>query len=73
MASFTFHSLNRFAGTSATIRRPREFTYFSFDDEHKLHPISTRSLSYYYPPIFDTPGINEQSLDLSAVINTSQL
>lgn len=73
MASFAFHPLSRFAGTSTTIRRPREFTFFSFDDEHKLHPISTRSLNYYYPPFFDTPGINVQPLDLSEVINSSLL
>ena len=66
MTTFDFSNLNRFAGSSTSIRRPREFTYFSFDDEHQLHTLSTESLSYYYPPTFNAPGTGNPPIDLSA-------
>ncbi|MCJ1293858.1 decapping endonuclease targeting mRNA [Xylographa carneopallida] len=49
MTSFDIQPLNRFAGTSAVIRRPKEIAYFSFDDDHQYH-LDERSLRYYYPP-----------------------
>ena len=61
MARFDIHPLNRFAGASTSIRRPREFTYFSYDDNRKLYPLSERSLKYYYPPFIDDPGESGQA------------
>ena len=60
-ATFTIQPVGRFQGTSSSIRRPREFTCFSYDDEHNLLPGSTESLRYYYPPVFAVPG--QQSHD----------
>lgn len=34
----------------------QEIAYFSYDDNHVLHPFSDLSLRYYYPPIFNIPG-----------------
>ncbi|KAF2766729.1 protein rai1 [Teratosphaeria nubilosa] len=70
MPAFEFFNLDRFAGSSASMKRPREFAYFSFDDEHKLHPLSDRSLSYYYPPLFNVPGTQCARPDLSAGFET---
>jgi hypothetical protein len=73
MASFNIQPLLRFAGASTSIRRPRELTYFSYDEDHILHPQSTQSLSYYYPPIFDQPsesGQAQPSIDLSRGFDT---
>ncbi|KAH9811702.1 RAI1 like PD-(D/E)XK nuclease [Teratosphaeria destructans] len=70
MPAFEFHNLDRFAGSSASIKRPREFAYFSFDEEHRLHPLSDRSLSYYYPPFFSDPGTQNARPDLSAGFDT---
>ena len=66
MAAFQFHNLTPFAGKSTTIRRPREFTYFSFDDDHKLFPLSEASLSYYYPAFFQHASLTPHRVDLSA-------
>ncbi|KAI7543615.1 protein rai1 [Hortaea werneckii] len=66
MAAFPFHHLTPFAGKSTTIRRPREFTYFSFDDQHKLLPLSDASLSYYYPAFFQHASLTPHRFDLSA-------
>lgn len=66
MASFDFTRLDQFTGSSTSIRRPREFTYFSYDDRHVLKPLSTESLSYYYPPVFGAPGTREPMTELSA-------
>ncbi|MCJ1285206.1 decapping endonuclease targeting mRNA [Xylographa opegraphella] len=49
MTSFDIQPLNRFADTSAAIRRPKEIAYFSYDDDHQYH-LDERSLRYYYPP-----------------------
>jgi RAT1-interacting protein len=68
MAVFPIQPLSRFAGASTTIRRPREFACFSYDDNRMLHPLSDRSLSYYYPPFSDAPGESGQGrpqIDLS--------
>lgn len=68
MASFNIQPLARFAGASTSIRRPREFAYFSYDDNRTLYPLSDRSLQYYYPPFIDTPSESGQGrppVDLS--------
>ncbi|KAK6394299.1 hypothetical protein LTR65_001633 [Meristemomyces frigidus] len=70
MATFDFHQLDRFSGSSTSIRRPREFTYFSFDEKHELRPLSTESLSYYHPPVFNAPGTHAPPIDLSAGFDT---
>jgi RAT1-interacting protein len=73
MASFNIQPLARFAGASTSIRRPRELTYFSYDEDHVLHTQSAQSLSYYYPPLFDQPsesGQAEPSIDLSRGFDT---
>ncbi|KAL8700190.1 MAG: hypothetical protein Q9201_005586 [Fulgogasparrea decipioides] len=50
MAYFEIQPLNRFAtGSSASIRRPREIAYFSYDENHDFH-LDERSLRYYYTP-----------------------
>ncbi|KAL8746822.1 MAG: hypothetical protein Q9190_001227 [Brigantiaea leucoxantha] len=49
MSTFDIHPLNRFAGSSAAIRRPKEIAYFSYDDEHDFY-LDERSLRWYYPP-----------------------
>jgi len=66
MATFDFSRLDRFAGSSASIRRPREFTFFSYTDRHELKPLSAESLCSYYPPLFGAPGTQEPSIELSA-------
>ncbi|KAK6432922.1 decapping endonuclease targeting mRNA [Oleoguttula sp. CCFEE 5521] len=56
MATFVIHPLDRFVVAKTAIKRPREIAYFSYDDEHTLHPLSDKSLSYYYPPFVDVPA-----------------
>jgi RAT1-interacting protein len=73
MASFNIQPLARFAGASTSIRRPRELTYFSYDDNRKLYPLSDQSLQYYYPPFIDCPSESGQGLptiDLSRGFET---
>ena len=66
MASFDFHDLRQFQRGSAAIKRPREITQFSFDEQHKCHPLSGQSLRYYYPPFFKVPNSpREERIDLS--------
>ncbi|KAK1819672.1 decapping endonuclease targeting mRNA [Friedmanniomyces endolithicus] len=69
-STFDLTHLDRFAGTSTSIRRPREFAHFSYDDTHALKPLSAESLSYYYPPVFGAPGVEEHRPDLSAGFKT---
>lgn len=47
---FDVEPLVRFAGANAAIRRPKEFAYFSYDDEHHFR-LDDSSLRYYYPPV----------------------
>ncbi|KAL2216912.1 rai1 protein [Thermoascus aurantiacus ATCC 26904] len=47
--TFDIQPINRFAGSNASIRRPREIAYFSYDDEHRFR-LDESSLRYYYPP-----------------------
>ncbi|KAJ9603382.1 decapping endonuclease targeting mRNA [Cladophialophora chaetospira] len=46
---FDIEPVSRFAGLNAAVRRPREITFFSFDDDHKFR-LDDSSLRYYYPP-----------------------
>lgn len=56
MLTYRFHDLSPFQTRSTAIKRPREITQFSFDDQHVCHPLDDRSLRYYYPPFFNIPG-----------------
>ncbi|KAF7511275.1 decapping endonuclease targeting mRNA [Endocarpon pusillum] len=47
--SFDIEPIARFNGASAGIRRPKEITCFSFDDQHKYR-WDDSSLRYYHPP-----------------------
>lgn len=71
MQSFQFHHLEPFQGKSAAVKRPRELTEFSFDDDHVCFPLDSRSLRYYYPPDIAVPYVKDQPrIDLSAGFNT---
>ncbi|EAS37270.3 rai1 protein [Coccidioides immitis RS] len=47
--TFDIHPLQRFAGSNAAIRRPKEIACFSYDDDHNFL-LDESSLRYYYPP-----------------------
>ncbi|KAF4223740.1 hypothetical protein CNMCM6457_000022 [Aspergillus fumigatiaffinis] len=47
--AYDIQPIGRFYGANTTIRRPREITCFSYDDEHKFH-FGDSSLRYYYTP-----------------------
>ncbi|KAF7616460.1 hypothetical protein AFLA_004520 [Aspergillus flavus NRRL3357] len=47
--AFDIQPIGRFYGSNTTIRRPREITCFSYDDQHSFH-LGDSSLRYYYPP-----------------------
>ncbi|RMZ86147.1 hypothetical protein DV737_g262, partial [Chaetothyriales sp. CBS 132003] len=49
MAQFNVEPVQRFAHMNAAIKRPREVTFFSFDEDHKFR-LDDSSLRYYYPP-----------------------
>lgn len=64
---FNFHDLRRFeniGSTQTAIRRPREITEFSFDDQHICHPRDARSLRYYYPPQTLISGSSDGDINL---------
>ena len=67
---FSLERLNLYQGSSVSIRRPKEFACFSFNDQHLLRPLSTESLSYYYPPFFSAPGTHVHSINLSTGFDT---
>ncbi|KAL6704568.1 decapping endonuclease targeting mRNA [Coniothyrium glycines] len=46
---FSVQPLNRFRGTAASIKRPREIAHFSFDDQHE-YKHDESSINYYVPP-----------------------
>ncbi|KAK8030805.1 protein RAI1 [Apiospora arundinis] len=46
---FDIQPIDRFAGESKPVRRPKEFACFSYDDNHEFH-LGDSSLRYYYPP-----------------------
>ncbi|ODM20454.1 Protein rai1 [Aspergillus cristatus] len=48
-STFDIQPVNRFVGTNATIRRPKEITCFSYDDQRQFH-LDESSMRYYYPP-----------------------
>ncbi|GAB1197320.1 decapping endonuclease targeting mRNA [Aspergillus pseudonomiae] len=48
-STFDIQPIGRFYGSNATIRRPKEITCFSYDDQHIFH-LGDSSLRYYYPP-----------------------
>ncbi|KAF9892179.1 decapping endonuclease targeting mRNA [Aspergillus nanangensis] len=47
--SFDIQPIGRFYGSNTAIRRPKEITCFSYDDDHCFH-LGESSLRYYYPP-----------------------
>ncbi|EFW99933.1 dhp1-interacting protein [Grosmannia clavigera kw1407] len=51
-AQFAVQPANRFSGQSQPVKRPKEFTCFSYDDNHELH-LDDRSLRWYYPPLLN--------------------
>lgn len=66
--SFKFHDLSPFqntGGTQTAIKRPREVTEFSFDEQHICHPRDGRSLRYYYPPQTLISGGVDTEIDLN--------
>lgn len=70
MIPFRFDKLDAFQGKATVIKRPREITEFSFDNEHKHH-LDNRSLRYYYPPFFQVPYVPEKPrIDLSRGFDT---
>ncbi|KAJ5675918.1 RAI1-domain-containing protein [Penicillium macrosclerotiorum] len=48
-ATFSVQPVHRFAGSSTTIRRPKEISCFSYDQNRKFS-LGDSSLQYYYPP-----------------------
>lgn len=65
MATFDLHPLSRFATGQTSIKRPTEFTCFSYDSQKQLHPGSLASLRYYYPPFIQSPGTSALGISLS--------
>ncbi|SMR59565.1 unnamed protein product [Zymoseptoria tritici ST99CH_3D1] len=63
---FPFPSPSSSTTQKTTIKRPQELAFFSFDDTHKCHPLSSESLRYYYPAMFDAPWApHDRGPDLS--------
>jgi hypothetical protein len=50
MASFSIYPLSRFETGQTSIRRPRHFLQFSFNEKHEVQVGSEESLRFYYPP-----------------------
>lgn len=65
MSTFSLHPISQFESAQTSIKRPREFTYFSYDAEKNLHPQSLASLRYYYPPFIQAPGTSSPGISLS--------
>lgn len=63
--SFNLFPLSRFESGQTSIKRPREFTYFSYDEKKQLCPQSLASLRYYYPPFINAPGASTPGIPLS--------
>lgn len=64
--TFPIFPLARFEQPGQTsIKRPREFLYFSFDENRDIHLQSEKSLRYYYPPFIETPGVPVPPVSLS--------
>ena len=47
--TFTIYPVDKFKKPDAQIKRPRELTYFSFDEEH-VYKQDASGLRYWYPP-----------------------
>ncbi|KAJ2902998.1 Dhp1-interacting protein Din1 [Zalerion maritima] len=47
-SAFEIFPLDQWMGDSPAVKRPKEFTHFSYDDEHAYHP-DERSMRWYYP------------------------
>lgn len=65
MATFNLHPLSQFESGQTSIKRPRELTYFSYNNKKELHPQSLESLCYYYPPFIQAPGTSTPGISLS--------
>ena len=63
--SFNIHPLSHFESGQTSIRRPKEFLYFSYDENHNIHISSNDSLRYYYPPFAQSPGVPVPPISLS--------
>lgn len=48
-STFAVQPLNQFSKVDASVKRPKEIAYFSFDEDHVYRQDDT-SLRYYYPP-----------------------
>jgi len=48
--AFPIHPISQFTKADVAVRRPREITYFSFDEEHRYRQDDS-SMRYYYPPM----------------------
>ena len=48
-AQFSIEPIQRFERESEPVKRPKEFTCFSYDKDHKLR-LDDSSLKWYYPP-----------------------
>lgn len=71
MASFQIAPLQRFTANKTSIKKPTEVAYFSYDNDHVLHPFSDISLRYYYPPFFKlNPSDQPEPIDLSKGFDT---
>lgn len=52
-SAFNVHPVAQFSKADIPVRRPREITYFSYDEDHKYRQDDS-SLRYYYPPSLPT-------------------
>ena len=64
-AAFNILPLSRFESGQTSIRRPKEFLYFSFDENHEIKLFSNDSLRYYYSPFTQQPGTPVPPVNLS--------
>ncbi|KAH6686293.1 RAI1 protein [Plectosphaerella plurivora] len=51
--TFSIHPIGRFYAASQPVKRPKEFTCFSYDDNHEFH-LDDSSMRYYYNPTLGT-------------------
>ncbi|KAK0754566.1 RAI1 like PD-XK nuclease-domain-containing protein [Schizothecium vesticola] len=47
--AFPIQPIQRFGGQSEAVKRPKEFAYFSYDEDHQFR-LDDSSLKWYYPP-----------------------
>lgn len=48
--TYPIYPINQFSKANVAVRRPREITYFSFDEEHRYRQDDS-SMRFYYPPL----------------------